>query len=472
MYRKTKIICTIGPSSSGTANLTKLVESGMDVARLNFSHGSHEIHRQSIEDIRSVSQATGKPIAIILDLQGPKIRTGKVLGDRVQLSDGSRFTITTDHLELGNAERVSTSYANLIHDVSPGSTILIDDGYIILTVEELSDNDIHTRVVKGGVLSNHKGIIAPGVKITAPSLSEKDIEDIKFGLANGVDAIALSFVRSERDVLELKTTMKLFGRSVPVIAKIERYEAIDDIEDIIAEADAIMIARGDLGLEMQAEDVPVLQKHIITRCNFFGKPVITATQMLESMIENPRPTRAEASDVANAVIDGTDCVMLSAETSVGDYPVQSVEYMDRIIRKAEEHFRANQRAYDIPKESQHNVADAIGRACCVIAEQVEAAAIVPLTSSGGTARIIAKYRPATPILALTDHEETQRQLTFVWGVYPKLIPPLVETDSLLTTIADIVLATGFAKRGDHVVYSAGTPLNKRVSTNMLKVERL
>ncbi len=472
-HRRAKIICTIGPASRDRDTLRKLTEAGMDIARLNFSHGSHEEYAETIRTIREVAKETGKPLAILQDLQGPKIRTGVVPEEGVLLRDGEKFVITIDDIGIGSAERVSTLYRNLPGDVREGQTMLLDDGYIMLQVEAVGGTDVTTRVTKGGLLRSHKGIIVPGATITAPPLSEKDIEDLRFGLAAGVDAVALSFVRSERDIIELKTTMKLLGRSVPIVAKIERYEGYSDIEDIIAEADGIMVARGDLGVEMPAEQVPVLQKHIIRRCNFFGKPVITATQMLESMIEHPRPTRAEASDVANAVLDGTDCVMLSGETSVGAYPVETVAYMDKIVRAIEENGSARIAAtHDIPEDMGLNVADAIGRASCVIAEQIHASAIICLTSSGGTARVIAKYRPATPILALTDDEEVMRRLAFTWGLIPVLIPPLSEMNYQLSGVRDHVLATDVVRKGELVVYSAGSPLQNRVSTNMLEVHNL
>ena len=471
--RRAKIICTIGPASGDLAMLHRLVEAGMDIARLNFSHGSHEVHAETIRRIRQVEEESGRPIAILQDLQGPKIRTGAMPEGGVELRDGEAFVITTDDVGTGDGRRVSTGYAALPGDVRTGQTILLDDGYIALRIEEVRGAEVHTRVEKGGVLKSNKGIIVPGAAISAPPLSEKDIEDLRFGLEAGVDAVALSFVRSERDIIELRTTMRLFGRTVPVIAKIERYEGYSDIEDIIAEADGIMVARGDLGVEMPAEQVPVLQKHIIRRCNHYGKPVITATQMLESMIEHPRPTRAEASDVANAVLDGSDCVMLSGETSVGAYPVEAVTYMDRIVRTIEaDGVKAPAGSFDVPEDTELNVADAIGRASRVIAEQIKAAAIVSLTTSGGTARVIAKYRPAVPILALTDDAGTVRQLAFTWGVTPVRIPPLAETGYELAALRAHVLGSGIVRSGEMVVYSAGSPLQKRGPTNMLEVHSL
>lgn len=471
--RRAKIICTMGPATSDPAVLRRLADAGMDIARLNFSHGTHEQHAATITRVREVERETGRPIAILQDLQGPKIRTGLMPEGGVELRDGDDFVITTEEIGQGDNRRVSTVYQALPGDVREGQTILLDDGYIALKVVSVRGDDVCTRVLKGGVLRSNKGIIVPGAEITAPPLSEKDIDDLRFGLAAGIDAVALSFVRSERDIIELRTAMKLFGRSVPVIAKIERYEGYSDIEDIIDEADGIMVARGDLGVEMPAEQVPVLQKHIIRRCNFYGKPVITATQMLESMITHPRPTRAEASDVANAVLDGTDCVMLSGETSVGSYPVEAVEYMDRIVRAIEENgLTAAKSGHNVPDDAELNVADAIGRASCEIAEQIQAGAIVSLTTSGGTARVIAKYRPAVPILALTDRTQTMRELAFTWGVTPVAIPPLAEMRYEIDALRDHVLATGLVARGQLVVYSAGSPLQKRVTTNMLEVHTL
>lgn len=473
MKRKAKIICTMGPASRDIDTLKELIRAGMNIARLNFSHATHDEHAETIRRIRAAAEEMGAVVAIMQDLQGPKIRTGLVPEDGVLLEDGAPFIITTEALPMGSADRVGTTYTALIDDVRDGQVVLLDDGYLSLEIQRIEGKEIHTRVLKGGVLRSNKGIIVPGCEISAPPLSDKDVEDLRFGLAAGVDAVALSFVRSERDIIELRTTMKIFGRKVPIIAKIERYEGISDIEDIVQEADGIMVARGDLGVEMPAEQVPVLQKHIIARCNYYGKPVITATQMLESMISNPRPTRAEASDVANAVLDGTDCVMLSAETSIGSYPVQAVEYMDSIVRAIEEgRMQPQGRQHEIPEDKETNVADAIGRASCVIAEQISAAAIVTLTSSGGTARVISKYRPPMPILALSDDPETLKQLAFTWGVMPVAIPPLAEMNYQLAALRDIVLATGEVHKGDHVVYSAGSPLQNRASTNMLEVQRL
>ena len=470
--RKTKIICTIGPASREVENLVKLIELGMDAARLNFSHGTHEEHLQIIKNVRKAADITGKPIAVLQDLQGPKIRTRKVRDGAVTLNDGATFSITVDDLEFGDENRVGTTYTNLIKEIKAGNTILLDDGYIILNVEKVSKNDIVTKVIKGGILKNNKGIIAPGVSSSAPSISEKDYDDLKFGLEAGVDAVGLSFVRSERDVLELKATMKVFGRIVPVIAKIERYEGYEDIEDIIMESDAIMVARGDLGLEMPAEQVPILQKEIIKKCNYHGKPVIIATQMLESMIENPRPTRAEASDVANAVLDGGDCVMLSGETSTGKYPYDAVDYMRRIICTVEEKYHSSLKL-DVSREELNDVSDALGRASCVIAEQINAVAIVPLTSSGFTAKNIAKYRPSKPIIALTDNDHTQRRMnSFIWGIRSILVPHELSPVDVFEKLGDYLKNLEFINSGDYVVFVAGLSAKSVMTENMLKVYQL
>lgn len=467
--RKTKIVCTIGPATKDPDNLLKLIKSGMDVARLNFSHGSHEIHLQTLKDLREASQIAGKEIAILQDLQGPKIRIGGVENGEVFLSDGADFIITNDDIEIGTAEKVGTTYKELITDVKPGSTLLLDDGYIILKVDRIDRSNIYTKVIKGGKLKSNKGIIAPGVEISAPSLSSKDIDDLKFGLEHGVDAVALSFVRSERDVIELRTTMKIFGRQVPIISKIERFEGYSDLADIIEESDGIMVARGDLGIEMPAEDVPILQKDIITKCNQSGKPVITATQMLESMINNPRPTRAEASDVANAVIDGTDCVMLSGETSVGSYPFTTVEYMDKIIRAAEAKFAESKYQHEISLTKQSSLNDAIAKASCVIAGQIKASAIVCLTNSGYTAQNIAKYRPVIPIIAFTQSIDSLRRLSLTWGVVPYQVSCNFKFDDVISQAGEILSNIDYISKGDNIVFVSGLVEDKLHSENMIKI---
>ncbi len=471
-FRKTKIVCTIGPASSSEQILTRMLQAGMDVARLNFSHGKHEQHLQLIQSIHSASEQTGKKIAILQDLQGPKIRTELVENDCAKLNDGDDFTITTNNIGLGNSQIVSTSYKDLPADLKKGNTLLLDDGYIILKVKEIINNEIVTTIIKGGELKNNKGIIAPGVTFSAPSLSDKDLEDLKFGLQNGIHVVALSFVRSVRDILELKTTMKIFGRIVPIVAKIERPEAVKDIDSILREVDAIMVARGDLGLEMLPEQVPIIQKEIISKCNKAGKPVITATQMLESMIKNPRPSRAEASDVANAVLDGTDCVMLSGETSVGSYPVESIEYMSKIITSVENNYFTKEHGYSIYHAETNDISDSLGKAACIIADEINAAAIVLFTSSTTTAKNVAKYRPRVPIIGLTDDETIHRRLNFVWGVKSLLIEPLNESTFALDSCYESLLKLDFINYEDDIVFVAGLSRGKLKEQNLIKVFKL
>jgi len=471
-FRKTKIICTIGPASSSESVLVKMLESGMDVARLNFSHGKHEQHLSLIQSIRNASKHTGKKIAILQDLQGPKIRTELVENDGVMLNDGDDFTITTNKIDLGNSGTVSTSYKELPSDLKKGNTLLLDDGYIILRVKEIIENNIITTVIKGGELKNNKGIIAPGVTFSAPSLSEKDLDDLRFGLQNDIDVVALSFVRSVRDILELKTTMKIFGRIVPIVAKIERPEAVKDIDSILSEVDAIMVARGDLGLEMLPEQVPIIQKELISKCNKAGKPVITATQMLESMIKNPRPSRAEASDVANAVLDGTDCVMLSGETSVGNYPVESIEYMSKIITSVENNYFTKEHGYSIYHAETNTISDSLGKAACIIADEINASAIVLFTSSTTTAKNVAKYRPRVPIIGLTDDETIHRRLNFVWGVKSILIPQIHEPTFAPESCYDELLQLDFINYEDDIVFVAGLSRGKLKEQNLIKVFKL
>ncbi|MBX3044147.1 MAG: pyruvate kinase [Candidatus Kapabacteria bacterium] len=467
--RKTKIICTIGPASEDIETLTMLIRKGMDIARLNFSHGSHESHANLIANIRKASVEAGRQVAILQDLQGPKIRIENVENGSVFIQDGDSLIITTEDLEIGNSEIVSTSYKDLHKDLKVGNTLLLDDGYLILTVEKIAGERIYTKIIKGGELKSRKGIIAPGVTFSAPSLSEKDMEDLKFGLSMGIDVVALSFVRSVRDIIELKTTMRIFGRPVPIIAKIERPEALKSINEIIAEVDGIMVARGDLGLELPPEEVPLIQKDIIKRSNYFGKPVITATQMLESMVTNPRPTRAEASDVANAVLDGTDCVMLSAETGTGRYPLESVDYMYRIIKNIEDKFsRTDLQRVDVPSE-ESDVSDAIGKAACLLAGQVKATAIITLTSSTLTTKKIAKYRPDVPIIAITNDDHVHRRLNFVWGVTSLYVKDDTDFVQNFESLKPYLLDLDFINPGDLIVFVSGLTETSFGNDNLLKL---
>ena len=474
LYGKTKIVCTLGPASCSTEVLARMIKAGMDVVRLNFSHGTHEEHLAVIKNVREAAGLAGEPITILQDLQGPKIRTGKLATPQVRLVDDAKFTITINEM-AGNEERVSTTYQNLPKDVKPGDTILMDDGLLQLKVLSSTATDVITEVVHGGILKEHKGINLPGVSVSAPSLTEKDLEDLEFGIANDIDYVALSFVRTGEDIRHLRRVIisKIDkGRRLPIVAKIEKGEAIANIDEIIHEADAIMVARGDLGVECPTEDVPIAQKLICKKANAAGKPVIIATQMLESMIENPRPTRAEANDVANAVLDGADAVMLSGETSVGKYVVEVVQVMDSIIRRAEEEYRDRLDLSDEVSDMQAAVFRALGRSACVLAKQIGAAAIVPVTHSGTTAMTIAKYRPYGLIVAVTDRERIRRRLNLVWGVRSLLVAKITDTDTTFDTIRQELVTSGYVTKGDYIVLTAGIPLLARGTTNMVKVERI
>jgi pyruvate kinase len=471
-YSKTKIICTMGPASSSVETIEKMIRAGMNVARLNFSHGSHEDHLQMMMRVREAAANVGEPVAILQDLQGPKIRTG-VLASPVMLEEGARFTITTDDV-VGTKDRVSTTYKHLPKDVKPGDTILMDDGLLQLKVIEVTDTDVVTDVVNGGLLKNNKGINLPGVAVSSPSMTDKDASDLLFGIANNIDYVALSFVRTADDIRHLRSfiTSQIGTKRLPVIAKIEKPEALADIDAIVAEADALMVARGDLGVETPTENVPIAQKMICRKANAAGKPVIIATQMLESMIENPRPTRAEANDVANAVLDGADAVMLSGETSVGKHVEGVVTTMSSIIRKAEED--AHDRMYldEVVRGEQTGVFRALGRSAAMLAKHINAAAIVCVTHSGDMVKIIARYRPETKLIAVTDLERVQRRLQLVWGVEPILINGIGDTDATFARIHEELITATALHKGDYVVMTAGIPLLARNSTNMIKVEQL
>ncbi len=474
-FGNTKIVCTIGPASQSVDVLVKLIESGMDVARLNFSHGTHEQHQKVIENVKEASRRSGEYITLLQDLSGPKIRTGLLEEKKVEIKTGATFTFTIDDI-AGNAQRVSTTYKQLTADVQAGDIILVDDGKMKFTVVEKTARDVICKAVNGGILSEKKGMNLPGVKVSVPSYTEKDIDDLKFGLANDIDYVALSFVRSADDIRQLREIViqgAPKGKRVPIVAKIEKGEAVEDIDAIVREADVIMVARGDLGVELEPEEVPVIQKMIVRKCNEAGVPVIVATQMLESMIENPRPTRAEANDVANAVIDGADAVMLSGETSVGRFPIEAVGTMDRIIRKAEEHRHDRLDIEQVSTHLEQRISDAMGRAACVIARQLNARAIVPITFSGYSAMNIAKYRPTSHILAVTGREKVLRRLNLIWGVRGIVIPDFVgSTDEAFRKINEELKRQGYVQAGDYVVYTAGIPLLSKGSTNSVKVEKV
>ena len=468
--RRTKIICTIGPASESAEMLTQLANAGMNVARLNFSHGTKEEHAQRIRDIRRVEQEIGAPIAVLQDLPGPKIRTGP-MPKTVTLSPGARFVFTTRDVP-GSAEEINLAHPELVQQAVPGQLVFVDDGQLEFRVESATSTDIITKVVVGGPLSGRKGVNMPGTKLSLPSVTESDIEDLQFGLANDVDWVAASFIRSAQDLAPVREAIKASGRSVRLIAKIEKSEAVDDIDAIIEAADGIMVARGDLGVEMPLEKVPVVQKTIIRKCNDAGKPVITATQMLESMTHNRRPTRAEVTDVANAIFDGTDAVMLSGETAVGEFPVDTVEMMSRIACQAEAFLDYRRLLQERAASAAKTVTEAIAMATVDIALDLGAAAIVTPTSSGATARAVSKYRPEAPIIGAAMFPNTYRQLALSWGVYPVLVAPSRNTDNTIEQAVEAATRAGLVKKGDTVVLTAGIPAGVPGRTNLIKVHTI
>ncbi len=475
--RRTKIVCTIGPATNSEKMLEKLMKAGMNVARLNFSHGTQEEHAIVIERIRSISERLGYAVAILQDLQGPKIRTGSLEGrNPVTLATNGIVTITSRDV-VGNAELISTTYKPLPSDVKPDDRILLNDGLLELSVLEKDETDIRCRVIHGGVLGEHKGINLPGVAVSAPALTEKDRDDLHFGVLHHVDYVALSFVRKPQDVLDAKRYIHEFqleqyrGQQpkhltpIALIAKLEKPEAIACLDDILEVTDGVMIARGDLGVEMPPEKVPLIQKHIITRCNELGLPVITATQMLESMITNPRPTRAEVNDVSNAVLDKTDLVMLSGETASGEYPIEAVEMMVRIIVETESRHRTAQP----PKEQRLTKVRAVSRAARALAEEASVKAIVVFTRTGTSAHLISKDRPRVPIIAYTASEQVRRQLALWWGVWPYCVKMEKSTEELISVVEHRLLEDKLVEQGEYVVIMGGMPVASRARTNFVKL---
>jgi len=468
---RTKIVCTIGPASKSSEILKQLMQVGMNVARLNFSHGTQLEHLKVIESIRRLAAKTGKSVAILQDLAGPKIRIGKIKAGAITLESGALFTLTNQQL-LGDENKVSVSYPDLSKDVKPGDTLLLSDGTLELEVLEATDQDIRCRVVIGGLLSSAKGINLPARSIKAPSLTKKDKDDLAFGIEQEVDYVALSFVRSATDVIEAKNFIEKRGSAIPLIAKIEKHEALENIDEIISVVDGIMIARGDLGVETPLEKVPLVQKLLIQKSNQAGKPVITATQMLRSMVDSPRPTRAEVTDVANAILDGTDAVMLSEETATGKYPVKSVAMMAKIAEDAESGFPFETWMYRLGPKSEKSLPEAVGCAACNLAESINASSIITFTQTGSTARLVAKCRPRRPILAMTPLEKTYRRLGLVWGVVPFLSETMKNTDEMIDRAFKIALKSGIVKHGQIVVITAGVPVGIPGTTNLIKAEVL
>lgn len=466
MSKRTKIIATIGPATSSPVMISRLIRAGMDAARLNFSHGDHRDHVTRLKLIRQEADRAGRHVAVIQDLQGPKLRVGKMENDGVQLRRGDVVSLTNRPV-TGTGRLISITYPRLLKDLTPGDTVLFDDGRHELTVLKKQGNLLQCRVVRGGILRSHKGVNLPGARLSLPSLSRKDKEDLLFGIRQGVDYVALSFVRTAADVRATRRFIEAAGAQVPIIAKIEKPEAIKNLEEIIEAADGIMVARGDLGVEMSPEQVPLLQKRIIRACNEAEKPVITATQMLESMIESPQPTRAEASDVANAILDGTDCVMLSGETAVGKFPVQAVEVMARIAGRAETSLNPLP-----PDKHIGGIDESIAHAACRAAQEQHARAIVTFTQSGSTALLVSKHRPAADIIAPTPFERVARKVALYWGVTPVILKPRRTTDDMILSVEAIMVKKRLARRRDLIVLTAGVPIGVAGSTNMMKVHRV
>src|SRR5512136_2791618 len=469
--RRTKIVCTIGPASESDDVLKKLVLAGMNVARFNFSHGGHEDQARRIRAVRDASAKLNTPVAILQDLPGPKMRTGRLKSKHVTLKEGNGFVLTTRQVD-GDEHAVSVSLPGLPESVNPGDVIFLDDGAIKLEVIQKTDTDVNCRIIIGGVLEWEKGINAPGVNLRVPSPMETDLDDLLLGVKHAVDFIALSFVRSPQDILDAKSFLKEKGADIPLIAKIEKWEAWQDIDRIIAAADGAMVARGDLGVEIPLEKVPLVQKELIRKCNRVGKPVITATQMLESMVDSPVPTRAEVTDIANSIFDGTDAIMLSEETAVGRYPVEAVRVMTRVALETESALPYKKIIAEKGADLEPVTDDAISYAACHTAHQLGAAAIVAFTMSGSTARRVAKYRPGIPILAATPIPKQLRRLLLSWGVYPYEIPEPATVHDLFAEGVRLCLETGIARRGDLIVITAGIPIAIPGTTNLLKVERV
>ncbi|OPJ65133.1 pyruvate kinase [Clostridium oryzae] len=469
--RKTKMICTIGPASEKREILKKVIEAGMNASRHNFSHGDHEEHGGRIRMVQELRKELNKPIAIILDTKGPEIRTGDFEPDKLELKEGDNFSVICEKDIVGDKTKCTLSYKELYKDVVPGNMILIDDGLVGLEVKEVAGKEIKCVVKNSGVVGSRKGVNVPGVSIQLPAITEKDISDLKFGVEIGVDAIAASFVRKASDVLSIRKVLhENGGDHIKIFSKVENQEGVDNIDDIIKFSDGVMVARGDMGVEIPIEKVPLVQKMIIEKCNAAGKLVITATQMLDSMIRNPRPTRAEASDIANAIFDGTDCIMLSGETANGKYPVEAATTMAKIAEEAEK--QLNYEAALKKKRKSHvpNVPNAISLATCNTASELNASAIITVTQSGQSAKIVSKYRPECPIVAVTPHEEVARGLAFNWGVFPVVADKNINPDELIDKSVDIALERGLVSKGDLVVVAAGIPVNYVGSTNMLKVQ--
>ena len=468
--RKTKIVCTLGPATNDVEIMKQLIQNGMDAARINFSHGTYETHAETIAKLKQAREELNAPIPLILDTKGPEIRVKTFKEDKVRLEEDATFTLTTREVE-GDVNIVSVTYADLPKDVHRGSRILIDDGLIELKVEDITETDVVCRVVNGGVVKSRKGVNLPGVEVNLPSLMEKDIEDLKFGVENGFDIVAASFIRSAEDVLKIRRVLEENGGGqMHIISKIENQQGVENIDKILEASDGIMVARGDLGVEIPPEEVPLVQKILIAKANRIGKPVITATQMLESMVHSPRPTRAEANDVANAIFDGSDAIMLSGETAAGAYPLEAVATMARIALKAESAVDYAAKLANTTEPARVNIKNAISMAACATAAELKTAAITTVTKSGFTARMISRYRPACPLIASTSDETVWRQMNLIWGCKPMLYTGELPRGGVFDTALEIAVKSGLLKNGDTVVSALGMPLGFSGATNTLRVD--
>ena len=468
--RKTKIVCTLGPATNDVEIMKQLIHNGMDAARINFSHGTYETHAETIAKLKQAREELNAPIPLILDTKGPEIRVKTFKEDKVRLEEDATFTLTTREVE-GDVNIVSVTYADLPKDVRRGSRILIDDGLIELKVEDITETDVVCKVVNGGVVKSRKGVNLPGVEVNLPSLMEKDIEDLKFGVENGFDIVAASFIRSAEDVLKIRRVLEENGGGqMHIISKIENQQGVENIDKILEASDGIMVARGDLGVEIPPEEVPLVQKILIAKANRIGKPVITATQMLESMVHSPRPTRAEANDVANAIFDGSDAIMLSGETAAGAYPLEAVATMARIALKAESAVDYAAKLANTTEPARVNITNAISMAACATAAELKTAAITTVTKSGFTARMISRYRPACPLIASTSDETVWRQMNLIWGCKPMLYTGELPRGGVFDTALEIAVKSGLLKNGDTVVSALGMPLGFSGATNTLRVD--
>ena len=469
--RKTKIICTLGPSTDKDGVLRELVANGMNVARFNFSHGSYEEHKGRLDMLKAIRTELGKPVAALLDTKGPEIRLKEFKNGVEMLEAGQTFTLTTREVE-GTKEICSVTYKDLPHDVHEGGTIMLDDGLIMLRIEKVTDTDITCTVLNSGKIKTKKGVNVPGVHLSMPYLSQKDREDIIFGIQNGFDFIAASFVRTAQDVYDIRNLLNEYDSNIRIIAKIENREGVNNIDSILSAADAVMVARGDLGVEIDFTELPGIQKSVIDRSFSFGKPIVTATQMLDSMMVNPRPTRAEISDVANAIYDGTSAIMLSGETAAGAYPVEALKTMSAIAERTENEPHYRDERFKDAAHGQISVSDATAHAACLTARDVNAAAIVTVSESGNTARLLSKYRPAQPIIACVMNEQVQRQLAISWGITPLMMALAHSTDELIEMSTNLAKENGYLHDGELAVVTAGVPVGVSGTTNMIKIHMI